>query len=84
MKYLLDQTKAYQVLSQIDHQRDYLKQTNGKHIYEEDSSDEGGYESDSSLDNFYDKNCAKVTEKSDKDIMVNYGSYFTEVILFNF
>lgn len=67
MKYLLDQTKAYQVLSQIDRFQD-------PNVDKGDSSDDFSYESDSSLDIFCDK--VKVSDNSN---MTNYGSYFTEV-----
>lgn len=78
-KYLLDQTKAYQILSQID--QHYLEQTRKEYIYPDSSDDEGvlTYDSDSSLD-IFNKSRTKVTVSSDKVSMTNYGSYFTEVI----
>lgn len=85
MKYLLDQTKAYQVLSQIDRQQDYLEQAKSEEVYEETSDEEGvlTYESNSSLDIFH-KSRGKVTENGDKVSMANYGNYFTEVTYFSF
>lgn len=84
MKYMLDQTKAYQVLSQIDRQQDYLEQAKSEEVYEGTSDEEGvlTYESDSSLDIF--NKSRKIIENGDKVSMANYGSYFTEVIYFSF